>query len=379
MFKSLLIYFLTYGLSILLMAFYEKNYREKSLILSVGYRKIHIRNYKKIFWCILIISPVVILSTIRYSVGIDWEAYGRIFKNIVDNMDQVWSMTYPERGYILLCALSSFISHDTWAIFMTTTVLYLVVFFICSNQYRKQISMVYMLFLFYALYINLFYNVLRQMIACAIILCAFKFLFDRKYVQYILLICCAMLFHTSAVFALVFIFVFWAEEKIRLFSIFLPVICIFSPVWMKAGMAVLQKIAVQFFPRYANYINYGTDLDITFYLYIVPPILMLYFWGYKQLTCSAIKRTYLSLMWIQLPLQALGLYNVVAERISIYAGIGQVIIVPWILQGIEKKKNRRIAYVMFTVWYILRFIVMDIVMNGTGTAIYQTIFNNYIK
>ena len=113
-FKSLLIYFASFGLSIWFAYLYQHSWQKKD------YKEF--TKIKKLFWHRLIIAPPVIISTIRYDVGTDFFSYVSIYNNINSlPFETVWQYYGNEPMYLFLNKLAYFLFKNEWGIFFLSS------------------------------------------------------------------------------------------------------------------------------------------------------------------------------------------------------------------------------------------------------------------
>ncbi len=106
-----------------------------------------------------------------------------------------------DKGYFLLNSLSSFFSSNYWFILFLTQLITIGLtywgVYRLSNYY--EISFVVFTFLFCFLFYNQTYNYMRQFCALGLLLFAFSFFIEQKYVKYLILQIIAFFFHSSSV------------------------------------------------------------------------------------------------------------------------------------------------------------------------------------
>ena len=376
--KSIIIYLFTYSLSIILMAFYAKtNSKEKRVALLLGNFRCSLPHIKSLLWCILIIAPIVVLATIRYDVGIDWSSYLEISKYAQAYPDKIMEKNYLEIGYRVLSWISAYLFPTEWGIFFVTALIFMLFIFAICMKYKKELSMPFMLFMFYFLYLHIFYNITRQMLAAIILLYGYKFLTENKILYYIGIVFVASLLHKSALVVLAFIFIRkWVVKKSSRVHSFL-FICFTSPLWTYFILGVVKRIVGIMFPKYLKFMTTTSEFSLTYVLYIFPPIIFIYYFGKEIIKSNEEYCMGMLLICLQIPIQAMGSYYVTIDRLYLYPGMIQVILIPQIIYNLKNKKTRIEAYLLFILWFVIRFIYMEFIQNGQGTAIYQTIFSHY--
>ena len=107
-------------------------------------------------------------------------------------------------------------------------------------------------------------------------------------------------------------------------------------------------------------------------LYVIPILLIIEFYK-KELLKKDYRYNYLvALMYVQIPFQMGGYINREIEMFSIYSSILQVILVPTIINAIENSKKRKLALLITKIWYLIYFVVMNVIRDGYSIIPYQT-------
>lgn len=269
------------------------------------------------------------------SVGTDTESYQSIFLKYVYGVPDYHS----EIGYATFNKIIAMISSDPQSIVIASSIIinFGVMHFIYKNSTNAWLS-VY-------LYITLFYyffsfNYIRQFIAISIVLIAWSFLKDKKIFTFIVFVVLAASFHTSALIALLLIFVFLARKKTKL----IPLILL-STIFGLLGMDVLFKYAFELFPRYEDYytgdFSQGSGIR-SLILYLVIFIATFIFRKKKDEEYNML----LSIATICAALGILSYEYFMFSRPSIYFNVFAIIIIPKITSNFKGKESLIANYVV---------------------------------
>lgn len=163
------------------------------LIIYSSNKAYHVR--VKNILIVLSFIPLLIVSGLRYQVGTDYQSYINIFNQILNT----GSTTRTEVGYIILNKLVQIFSENPQSIIIITSLIsYSLVY---KTVYDLSPSVAFSLYTFItAALLFPSYNLIRQFIAVAISLYAFRFIYrdNKKIVMYILFIILAASFHKTA-------------------------------------------------------------------------------------------------------------------------------------------------------------------------------------
>lgn len=163
---------------------------------------------KKMCICLSFVPPVWLGGMRDLTIGTDVRVYGvyefrfaRMFEHFTM---QLFASTEAgiDRGYRLLNFLVSRFTDDIGWLLGTICLIIIVFVYLALAEYRKycspEISITFGMLVFYLLFYNETYNLLRQSLALAIVLYATRFIWERKWKQFVIAIFAAMAFHVTA-------------------------------------------------------------------------------------------------------------------------------------------------------------------------------------
>ncbi len=201
MFYSIIVYTLTFAISLTCIFLYKKIEKGK---------------LERLFCLIGIILPPILLSTFRYGIGVDYHTYVSNY-NYFSNQFSFKSIfcSYQEPFSVILYFLAKIIFSNSIGFFLLSILITIVFTFLGIKNYKERISMPLALFIYYMFYYQISYNAVRQCIAVAIVFFAYKYVIERKPIKYIIFITIAGLFHKTAFLCLLFYFLGSKEENKR--------------------------------------------------------------------------------------------------------------------------------------------------------------------
>lgn len=163
----------------------------------ISFLDVYTKNNKKLL-VILFVTPIIILSSIRWNTGIDWNPYLNLFENI-SSVEDIYTKGY-EYGFVAFNYLVKSV-YDNYSFMLFCTVIFVL--------FLKSKALYYLVpFPVFALFINscyysadLFSN--RQAIAIAITMYSLIYITNRENKKFFLCLISACFFHITA-----FLFVF---------------------------------------------------------------------------------------------------------------------------------------------------------------------------
>lgn len=192
------------------------------------------------FFSILTACILIIVSGLRWCVGTDYGNY--IFSYSRRKEEWLFSLiNFDEPGIGILAKIGSFIYDDYVSMFFLVAVVTIGLCIWTISKYSNNFVFSMLIYIFIGAWHNSF-NGIRQYAAAAIIFAGHRYIYDRKFLRYLLVIVCAMLFHKTALVMLPVYFV--ANKKITfktiLFLIIGVVIIRFSYDYLFSIMSFLK-------------------------------------------------------------------------------------------------------------------------------------------
>lgn len=212
---------------------------------------------------LLLISFLIpfIIASIRYGVGTDYFNYVDMYNRIF--MTSLWdNLKLIEPGYILINFIAKFVFQDVQFVFIFCSFLTLLFIYLAALDNFKKEGAGLAVFIFMCTGYLTMLCIVRQALAGAIILYAFKYMYERKFYKYALFVLIACLFHYSAILLLPFYFlgvrqlsiVGFKSKKIK----GIVVVLITTAVLFMKQIMVYVLAHVSFLSKYQYYFT-GSD------------------------------------------------------------------------------------------------------------------------
>lgn len=323
----------------------------------------------EVFKYCFVFYPVVFLYGFRYRVGVDYNAYLQFYRYIQASDKIPFFNSYMEPGYVFLNYLASKFFVEGYGIFIINGIVLFLLIYVIQKQYprmNKSLSV----YIFLMVYFGFSCNGIRQMIAVLILLYGYIFLLEQKMKSYIVVVLIATLFHSSAIFFLVFLLLEKLNAK--------------HYKYMKIGAIVLGFFVIAFQNQILRIISvlglYGGHIStqgaglvkgLSFLAYVIPILVIVEWFKRDLIEFNSRYELYILVLYLQIPLQCFGAFNAVMERMALYCSVLQIVVLPLMVNEIQSKKRKCMAKLMCYAWYLLYFIVMEIYLGGNGIAEYQ--------
>ena len=142
---------------------------------------------------ILVTIWLILFAGLRYEVGLDYDAYRNFFQTITTNPDM-----HMELGFRFFTLILNLLDFDYQIMFFIVSLVTISLFVYFYYNYSKLPLLSIFLFLTMPLYFLLSFNTIRQCLAIAIFTLAIKYILNKSFIKFLIILIIASLFHKSA-------------------------------------------------------------------------------------------------------------------------------------------------------------------------------------
>lgn len=315
------------------------------------------------WFALLVIAPVIIWAGFRSGAGyVDTNAYIRMYAKIPTGIGDLFHyitvVQTKDPGFSIYLAIIKKIFGSSYTPFLFISALIqglAVTFFF--RKYSSQFMISMFIFIASTEYFSWMFNGLRQFLAVAIALIAFRFLFEKKYIPYVLLILLASTIHLTAIILLPVAFIVNSRPwSIRVFIVL--------------GIAIFALIATNQFTdflnsslqdtQYSDSVEYwqqehfGGTNPIRVLVQIVPTVIA--FIGRRKFAENSNRLIDISIN-MSVVSSAIWLISMVTSgihigRLPIYVSLFNNILLPYEIQILFNEKDQRIVKFAMVVLYL---------------------------
>lgn len=359
--QSLLLYLCTFFFS----AYISKARLTK--IKLVGKNKEY--NYNSI---VMICLLPVLLGAFRYYVGTDYRTYLNMYNttegvSLVDALSRyLLRQETAVPGIILASKIAhQFSSHQLFfgilAVFSCVPVVTSI-----TKQWDEVDSSLALLAFFLNPYVTGF-NIIKQSIACGIILWGLQFIYDRKLIKFLLVVCIASMFHLSAI---VFLPMYYLWSKKNEISNIKKALIIFGTIVLMVG---LERVLTLLGGRWAGYTNSSGTSNLMFYLDFA--WLLIFLSRRKQLLKLSSKNELLIMLYtIGTILMLIGFWETTCKRISMFFTYPIFLLLPQLPLTVSLESNKKTIKTFVYVYVIVIFVYTFYVKGQAGIFPVQLLF-----
>ncbi len=291
-----------------------------------------LKNKNKAFLFITFLELFFISGFRNWNIGNDTLSYVNTFIATCSSFDM--SGSYMEKGYLLFNKLLSLLSNNPQTILIVTSFCILLSIFYFIPKYSKFIFLSILLFII--IEFSTVLTMIRQEMALIIVLSGFSFVIKRHFVQFLVLCLLATTFHSSAIVAIVWYFVYPLNIKIKnIITILVVTMLVFTFI-----APFIDKIIV-ITGRYSNYVGnilMGEELKtasivktlINLFVFLFCFVTYFFINKSKEILSNFIIRPQFLLLssLLALCIQFISIRGTVLERIAFYFSFFNVLSVP---------------------------------------------------
>ncbi|SDO05827.1 EpsG family protein [Alkalicoccus daliensis] len=263
------------------------------------------------FWLLSMSVLILVMGLRSPSIGVDDLNYLRsyVYANSV-GLGQYYQTYTTEPGFYILNRIIYVIFDDfQWLIIITSAFTVYCFYKIFANQIGNA-SLPLIVFMFATTQYFYYFGIIRLGLAVSIILLAYQFILNNNKTKYIIMVLLATMFHYSALFALILLFINIDYKKNIKSSSLLKLIVILPIALISIRLLVYPFITAS---RYQNYIETIGIINVGFITII--PFLILFLLHYNKFQHNKFYNFYFALFIIY----------VTTDMFSPIIGIGRMI------------------------------------------------------
>ena len=308
--------------------------------------------------------PLMVIASIRYYVGQDYSSYIRLFRQAINGYRQP-GLEIPFHG---LNQLIHALGGDyTWVFAICAIVFCMFVFAHIFEESPYPWLSVFLLVT--AGYYFSFFNTMRQLVGCAILMYSIRYIKRRHPFRFGLCIAFACCFHYASLLFIVVYFLYGKTIRRRtLFAITIAVFLLATPL----SRLILQ---IASWTPYAHYIGGFFDNSKRGYITLLINVVQVLFATVYYDDEDKDFCFYYNLQLIALWLTAFVGKVVLISRIRWMFSMPSIILLPLIVSKVEKKHDRMIIITIMVLLYAVYFYYTIGINNSSNVLPYQTVFS----
>lgn len=335
-----MIYIFVIVYTIIMAYVYKRNYIWRKT------KRLTISKLSKIAFFMVMILPIVLVSGLRYGISVDYtKIYERGFNQITFSNSNIVGF---EMGFYYLVKICGYIIDQPWFMFLVTSSIIIVLFFISIEESSNYLMSVVLLF-GVGLYFDSF-NGIRQYLVVAIFMYAFRYIKSGDWKKYFIIMSLSAFLHTSALFTLPIYFL----SKVKVNKIYAIIAVVILNGFSKKLYQIVVSI-MTIIPRYNEYIVRNTlQNQISFSLSgmlmalmaLVPCLL-----AERKMNENAEGKFLYNMVLLGVIVASCTSFLPLAERILYYTKSYIVFAVPYACSCLPKGKNSAIIKILIPMMF----------------------------
>ena len=291
---------------------------------------------------------LVLFSSIRgFHVGIDLEYYLPGYRYIGKAS---WSSMYKigwEYGYVIYNKILNYLSTNERMLLASTSFIVIGSYSYYIYKYSQIPWLSFFIFIAMGFYASTF-NLLRQMMAMSIIMYSLKYIEKRHFIKYLIGVCCAMLFHVSAICTLLL----YPFMKVRITCInFIGLTAILFLLFNVFGKYILNFFIANLYTDYTLGQVNVTGINMLIFLFIVTLAAIV-------LTDITENDIHIHMIALACLLQFLALDFSMMARIVVYFSVSMMIVIPNTIKEMKVGEDVKICIQLGVCLLALLFFLM---------------------
>ncbi len=302
--------------------------------------------YFFVFICVAILASV---AGLRYYVGTDFGGYYWGYTNYLRSLPERLA-TWDEPGIAIIAKIVNLFSNDGAYFIFATAALTVSLFVFTLSKNTNDFFFVVMLYIFTSCWSGCF-NGVRQYLAAAIFFAGHKFIYERKFIKYCIVVFLASSFHISALVMLPMYFLITRKLDIKkiVFIMVIGIVLIYSYDFIFGLVGILQDSETGGADtQYAQTEIHPLRIAIS-----LAPILLYFFLVLQKCTFSGKENFYMSFIFVSAAITIATSNSAYLHRAIIYFAP----FIPLSLQYLINKFDKNQQFIIKAVALILYAIV----------------------
>lgn len=288
--------------------------------------------------CSIIVLSLV-LGLRSESIGVDTSSYYAIF----DLINSEWfneEFYNWEPGFVIVNKIINLIGGDARHAILVLSFINMIFIGLFLKDTSPNLTLSLVLFLGLSFYFSSF-NIVRQTIAVSITCYAFRYLYDKKYIVWILLYLLALSFHASSLVFLLYFLTSVFKKKINLLLVLwlISLVFIFSPNLIQYIINGISFIIPSQYLLYADYLEETKSVRLRM---LYSQVFFITFFVYYKRSNPSLNRELIFISMISIILVNCLTFSGYIYRLALYFTIFQIVALPIVINKFFKVKSRYI-------------------------------------
>ncbi|MCI9227922.1 MAG: EpsG family protein [Dorea sp.] len=364
---SLMLYYSVFFISALFAHVIEKKDRLSGTKSICYFRNGIMKIYSKkmLLWFAMMFFPVYI-ATIRYGIGTDYTQYKVFFyRNSAINLNDLSSVALQPTEVIsnVIYKIAYILFGDFQGYLFITSLITIWVAFVAMHYYSNEISFFVATFSYFCLCYAPSLNIIRQMMAVSVVFYGLRYITNKKLIKYLITILVATLFHTTAIFGVLFYFLRIKNDKnVKIRQIGMIIVCLSFPIFFGSIFELFTSLSL--FRTYYGFF-YSTDfgfLHVTDIVFRLPIAIVIIVFRKKLEARNEVNYFFELLFLMEFVSLMLTSYNKWLYRLMYYCIPGEIVLVSQFPQCVPLRDKQIVR--IGVVFYYAAFFFLNNYVRG---------------
>jgi transmembrane protein EpsG len=319
------------------------------------------------FWALVSASILVAVAALRWHVGTDYMTYAFLYDGYKATSWGDYSL-FSEPGIRILARLASWIHDDSAVMFALASLVTVGLSVRTIYRHSPMFALSVLLYVITGAWQGSF-NGVRQYLACAIIFAGHRYVIDRKFTKYMLIVILATLFHVSAL-AMAFLWFVPLKRLGTLRAAGLMIVAALGLTVYSYAMSVMSLFKGPMAVTANSYLTQQVN-PLRVALAFVPLVLYISLTRRDRLEPEAY--FYVNMGFINAAVMVAGANSAYLTRFSIYTSIFSILLIPRLLNMRDRMLAAISGVVLVSVFWAFWYV--DTVQVMASLANFKWIFN----
>lgn len=316
---------------------------------------------KTLLWLIdfLPFLILIIVTGFRFEVGTDYGGYVRNFETL-----RTGEINRIELSFRLIVEFSQLLGLSVQFVFLVYAILTYVCIFLGIKYFDPEAKYRhYMMALLITFFLFNIFNTIRQMAAVAILFYALKFMLEKKFIRYFLLVGISYFFHKSGiVFGLFFFVALQVDIKFYLALLIVAPLMFYSNFINFMIQLFVRITGSEFYSIYATGGNARVSLSSGIGILVFYLLAVVFYIFYHQIVETDQQKLAVKLYIMYTGLYLIFLPSEIATRMLYYPMVACIIAIP-LLERITFKESEK-AYMQYIIIAIILLLFGNLMFNS---------------
>ncbi|WP_227394776.1 EpsG family protein [Jeotgalibacillus aurantiacus] len=297
---------------------------------------------------------LALVSGLRSNIGDTFN-----YKDIYERNDFTWEYIFSEKdyGFGILQRYLKLLSEDPQILLFTTGIITNILIVLILFKYSRMIEISLFVYITGGFYL-VSMNGIRQTLAAAIMFTATKFLIERRFLPYALIIVFASFFHQTALVMLPIYFIVgaraWSKATVGLILIAVVIVFSFEQFTSILFTAIEDT-------QYADYKEFNEGgANMLRVAVALPPLIIAYLGRGKLKKIMPGSDVIINMTLLGLVFLIVSTQSWIFARFSLYFSLYQLILLSWVIK-LFREKDEKLIYYLILICYLFYYYYENVV------------------